>query len=99
MKNTISCESFPLKKPDAAYRTILSELILLNLDNGFYYSANEVGSRLWELCDGKRPVKDLIAIISEEYEVAEEEAAGDVLEFIGDLYREGLITLQDEPEN
>jgi len=99
LKKTIRFESIPIKNPDAAHRTILSELIILNLDNGFYYSANEVGARLWELCDGRRTVRDIIALISEEYEVTEEEAAGDVFDFLGDLHREGLITLENEPDD
>lgn len=95
--NNIPAKSYPLRTKDTAYKTIMDEIILLNLHNGFYYSANEVGSRIWDLCDGTRTINELSTILSEEYDISIDQASADLREFIEDMHREGLITFDDKP--
>lgn len=94
--NKISITSYPLRKKEVAYQTIGDELVILNLDSGIYYSANEIGARIWELCDGSKTIQEIVSLLSKEYEVSLQEARHDTLEFTGDLVNEGLIILQDE---
>jgi pyrroloquinoline quinone biosynthesis protein D len=65
--------------------------ILLDPEDGRYYALDEVSGRVWDLCDGTRTVAQLIAAIGAEYEAPEETIAADVLEFLGDLDRDGLV--------
>lgn len=81
------------KKDNIAHRVILSDAVLLNLNNGFYYSANEVGTRFWELCDGEKTIQNIIDIISQEYDVAMDKLTQDLLEFIRHLYHEELVLI------
>lgn len=66
-------------------------LILLHLDNGEYYKLDEVGSRVWELCDGTRTVADAVSVICEEYEASAETVEADVLALVRELADEKMV--------
>ena len=55
-----------------AERTLTQQVsgtvVLLNPDNGEYYALDEVGSRVWELCDGVRSLADVVSVICGEYD-------------------------------
>ncbi|HXW38269.1 MAG TPA: PqqD family protein, partial [Acidimicrobiales bacterium] len=56
------------------------ELVLLDIDSGEYFALNEVGGRIWELCDGSRSVRAVADVISAEYDVASETVVDDACE-------------------
>jgi hypothetical protein len=66
-------------------------VVLLNPDNGEYYALDEVGSRIWELCDGTCRVADVVSVICGEYDAPPETIEADVLELVEDLIREKLL--------
>jgi hypothetical protein len=71
-------------------RKIVDELILIPIRNSVVemeamYTMNEVGARVYELIDGKRPVREIVETIVTEFEVAFETAEADVREFISQL--------------
>jgi Coenzyme PQQ synthesis protein D (PqqD) len=70
-------------------------VILLNPEDGQYYTLEGVGARIWDLCDGKRSVSDVISAISEEYDAPPATVQADVIELLGDLEKEGLILADD----
>ena len=45
-----------------------TNLVLFQMDSGHYYSLNELGSRVWSLCDGTRSFAELIGIVASEYD-------------------------------
>jgi hypothetical protein len=65
--------------------------VLLRLEDGEYYSLNELGSRVWELCDGTRRVADTVAILAQEYDAPAEAIQSDVLELLTELADEKLV--------
>lgn len=65
--------------------------VLLSMDGGKYYSLDEVGSRVWELCDGTRSVGEAVAVLGGEYAVPRETLERDVLELLTDLRNENLV--------
>ena len=69
------------------------QTVLLRLEDGGYYALDEVGAMIWELCDGTRAVAAIVAILCEQFDAPESIVRDDVLEFIGDLRREGLLVL------
>jgi hypothetical protein len=71
-------------------RRIVDELILVPIrqsvaDMEAMYTMNEVGARVYELIDGKRPVREIVEAIVTEFDVAFETAETDVREFISQL--------------
>jgi hypothetical protein len=77
-------------------RKIIDELILVPIRQSVaemetLYTLNEVGARVYELIDGKRPVREIVEAIVSEFDVAFETAEADVREFIAQLLQiEGI---------
>jgi coenzyme PQQ biosynthesis protein PqqD len=67
------------------------QTILLRLDDGGYYAIDEVGAAIWSLCDGIRPLAEIVTILCAEFDAPEETIQADVLEFVEDLRRERLL--------
>ena len=89
------------KHNDFVTRCISGETIIVPIKSGVgdldsIYTVNEVGTTVWQLIDGRRTVSQIIESISDEYEVAAEDAANDVLDFLGMLEGEGLIRASAE---
>jgi coenzyme PQQ biosynthesis protein PqqD len=69
------------------------QTVLLRLEDGGYYALDDVGARIWELCDGSRAVGQIVDILASEFDAPEAIVRADVLEFIDDLRRERLLVL------
>ncbi|MGO8871769.1 MAG: PqqD family protein [Acidimicrobiales bacterium] len=65
--------------------------VLLDIDTGEYFSLNEVGGRVWELCDGTRSVESIADAICTEYDVERATAMRDADELLADLAGAGLV--------
>ena len=59
---------------------------------------NEIGARIWSLLDGNRSVRQIIEMISSEYDVELETARIDTLEFLGVLYEKGIVEIGMTPD-
>ena len=65
--------------------------VLLDPASGLYYSLDDVGGRIWELCDGSRLTSEVVAAIQEEYNAPPETIEADVLALLGELVDEKLV--------
>ena len=66
-------------------------VVLLNMDDGRYFALDEVGGRVWDLCDGSRTLSAIAAILAEEYEAPAATIARDLAELINALTNEDLV--------
>ena len=67
------------------------DAVLLDIDSGEYFSLNEVGGMVWELCDGSRSVEDVAELISSEFDVDTSAALSDAIELLESLVGAGLV--------
>lgn len=67
------------------------QTILLRLDDGGYYAIDEVGAAIWELCDGRRLLSEIVAAMAAEFDAPETTICADVLEFVQELRQERLL--------
>lgn len=67
------------------------DCVLLDIDSGEYYSLNEVGGRVWELCDGTRSVGAIAEALCTEYDVPQETTLADARELLASLADAGLV--------
>lgn len=95
--STIHAVSYPARAEALAFRIIEGEAVVLNLDSGLYYSLNEVGSKIWNLCDGTHNIKDITAAVCKEFEVEPGTAERDILEVMDDLVKEELLIIHENP--
>jgi hypothetical protein len=80
------------KSPTTAWRVIEGEAVILSMDTKVLRGLNPVGSRVWELIDGRRSVEEIAGLIVEEFDVTPEAAGGDVRGFVAQLLERGLVT-------
>lgn len=67
------------------------EKVMLSITNGKYYNLGEIGGVIWDLIEQPITVTRLIAALVSEYDVAEDDCEKQVISFLEDLLREGLI--------
>ena len=84
-----------LPSPDVVARRVAGEYLLVPVRSGaaemdYLFTANEIGSEIFGLLDGARDGCAIARHLSEEFEVDEETARRDVLEFLQDLCDAGL---------
>ena len=75
-------------------RAVEGEMLVIHLPSGNYFSLNSVGTRIWESINGKRTVREVVEIVSIEYDVDPERVQVDVLNLINDLAGEGLVVVE-----
>jgi hypothetical protein len=83
--------AFPKRRNGVAAQVADGEAILLDIESGEYFSLNFVGSRIWELCDGSRSTTEIVSVICDEFDVAEDVAAADAREIIDELGKAKLV--------
>lgn len=81
---------------DVVARSIAGETILVPIAGGTgdlesIYALSELAGFIWILLDGKRPVKDVVQAIVDDYEVDRGEAEQDVINFVRALEDLGLV--------
>jgi coenzyme PQQ biosynthesis protein PqqD len=80
-------------------RNIADETILVPISGSLanmerIFTLNEVGASIWRLMDGKRNVEEILRELIQEFDVAEDQLAGDIVEFVEQLKRSELIVEQ-----
>jgi coenzyme PQQ biosynthesis protein PqqD len=68
-----------------------AELVLLDPDDGNYYTLNEVGARVWELCDGQRRVAEIAETLHQEFDAPADEIERDLAELLEELAGAKLV--------
>jgi hypothetical protein len=77
--------------PQVMSRPVGDETVLLDLASGMYFGLDGVGKRIWDfVSDGKSLAETADAIVAE-YEVGEEQARTDVVDFAQRLVERGLL--------
>jgi hypothetical protein len=75
-----------------AYKTIGEETIILDTKiNQQVHQLNELGTFVWQLCDGQHDIDFIIQKVCDEFEVDLNTATKDVHDFINDLDQKKLI--------
>lgn len=87
---TLGPEDVFRKKGEVVFRNIGGESLLVPIVNNVgdlssIYTLNETGTRIWGLLDGKRSVREITQLITDEYDVSEDVAIDDVGGFINEL--------------
>lgn len=76
---------------DVHWTVLDGEAVLLNLQNGAYYTLNRVGRAIWELFTGDRPLERILSALCELFDVTEDVAREDLVALVARLRQEGLI--------
>ena len=92
----VDLKSVPERSPSVVTRKTGNEYVLVPVTNNIadmnsVYTLNETGAFLWELIDGENNIEDMIEALIREYDIDEQSAANDVIEFINEMHRYLII--------
>ena len=87
----ITPESKFIRNNDIAWRIIEGEALVVSPKDSLVYPLNDVGTRVWELLDGKRAVSEIGAVICEEFDADETTIRKDIADFVENLLKAGLV--------
>ncbi len=74
-------------------REILDEAVLLDPQGGLYFGVNPTGSLLWSAMAGAVTLAELARLLVTRFGITDEQAWGDVRQFVGELERHGLVEI------
>jgi hypothetical protein len=76
---------------DVVFRQEREEAILFNPDNSDVIVINSTGCFIWDLCNGKNSLKDIVAQMVKHFNTTPEKAAEDLSAFLIDLEKREFI--------
>lgn len=84
-----------MKKYTRNFKTISGrlhdELVMMDLDQGKYFSLNPVATRIWDLLGQPRDVDELCGLLTEEYDVDSGRCASEVEAHLEEMVKMGLV--------
>jgi len=87
----INHQSRPKRMEQVIAQKASDDWLLFNVSDGNYYSLNDIGGRIWELCDGTRTVSQLVTVLEAEYDASTEVLEKDIVELLEGLQNGKLI--------
>ncbi len=81
---------FNIKRPDVIHETIDGETVIVNLENGVYYSLRNSGVDIWNLIETGANFEDLTNMMIDRYDGSPEDIKKAVSELLIVLQQEGL---------
>ena len=98
----IDLSSICVPSEDVVAREIEGDMILVPLVSGIgdaddeLYSLNGTGKAIWQKLDGKKTLGDVASHLAEDFEGEPAELEADILGFVSEMVRRGMIkTLGD----
>jgi Coenzyme PQQ synthesis protein D (PqqD) len=79
------------RNPEMVSGNMDGEIVMLSVQRGEYFGLDIVGSRIWELIENSITVGKIKQTLLDEYEVDESTCEDDLIEFLEDLQKKGLL--------
>ena len=77
--------------PQVISRLVGDETVLLDLASGMYFGVDGVAMHIWESIAAGQTLDQTVAAVVAEFEVDKAQAEADVLEFVSELVKRGLL--------
>lgn len=91
-KDDLGLLKISLPRRSTWWVNLLARLFYIPRERGF--SLDEVGSFVWQQCDGKRPLKQVIKSLAKEYKLRRKEAEISTANYMKMLMKKGLIGMK-----
>jgi hypothetical protein len=80
-----------IKAEDVIWRRIGDDIVVIKDDGLATHILNKTAAIIWEMCDGKRGIEEIVTSLCERFDVSPEEASADTRETIEDLTKVGIL--------
>lgn len=78
-------------------RMFAGELVILDMDRGEYFAMDEIGATLWAGLDAGKTLEQIADDVVARYDVAREQALGDLVALRDELLQRGLLVKEGGP--
>lgn len=92
----LSVSSTIKRNPEQLFSLIDNEVVMLNIQNSEYYGLNETGSFIWNTISNPMKIKDLIDILTIEFDVELSICIEETLDFLNNFASTGAILIERE---
>ena len=82
---------FPSARSGVLVQQAADTVVLLDSKGGEYFALDEVGSRIWALCDGKMSREDITRVLCAEYDVDPATMRADLDDLLAELAQAQLV--------
>jgi Coenzyme PQQ synthesis protein D (PqqD) len=90
-------KAYPVRK-QVPWRAIDTETLVVDVKAGLLFPLNSVATRIWQLCDGRHMVDEIVQIITAEFDADDKTIRQDTAEFIQELLQRKLVSLDKKPQ-
>ncbi len=93
---------FVVNSPKVVYEMFEDEIVVVNLDNGNYYSIEGTGAEVWDDIVRGEPADQIAPAMAQRYadeNATQQSVAQAVAQFLDELQREGLIVAISQPKS
>lgn len=87
----------PQQKPDFRLEQLDGELLLYHPSRTTIIYCNPTASLIWQLCDGARPVAEIVSLLSAAYEQPADTLAAEVTATLEEFRQQQAIEYVGEP--
>jgi hypothetical protein len=101
MKKRLTLEAVCVPSEDVVAREIEGDTIIVPLTAGIgdaddeLYTLNSTGRSIWQMLDGQRTLREVVADLALEFDGNRAELERDVLGFANELVRRGILAVKD----
>jgi hypothetical protein len=88
---------FRINTPAIVHETIEEEVVIINLENGNYYSLDGMGAKIWGSVGRGASVGEIVGELDNQYHANRAQIGTDVERFLAELWQDALI-VSDEIE-
>lgn len=81
------------RKEEIVVAELDGKTVMMSLENGQYYGLDEIATSIWESISNPITVKELVAKLTSEYSITQEQCQKDVLEFLENIYNKQLVNI------
>lgn len=93
--NMVNLRTYPVRSSSIVCTELPEgEAILLNLENKYFYTLNEIALRIWNLIDGRRSIADIINVLLKEYNINRLKVTKSVSRQIKEFTKHGLVKIK-----
>ncbi len=93
----LNSDAYPVPHPQVAARILDGEAVIILGETSEVVVLNEVGSRIWDLADGRRSLADISRQVAAEFEAEPGQIEADIHRFVHSLIQDKMVTLSSTP--
>ena len=90
-KTSVKLKSHYSISPEAVFRDVAGEEVILDLQSGTYFGLNKTGTEIWNLIQQEKSVESIASFLGEEYGIPEKIALEDAQKLVSELLKKKLL--------